>query len=54
MTWVAVAAISHLLVPQMYADDGLPVHSFQSLLADFATSCRIQATTAFNDKCSYR
>src|SRR6267142_4725393 len=49
MTWVAVAAITHLLVPQIYADDGLPVHSFQSLLADFATSCRIQATTAFND-----
>src|SRR5438034_10484047 len=30
-TCVAVAAISHLLVPQIHADDGLPVHSFQSL-----------------------
>lgn len=24
-------------------DDGLPVHSFQTLLADLATYCRIQA-----------
>ena len=31
-------------------DDGLPVHSFRSLLADLATYCRIQATTALNEK----
>ena len=31
-------------------DDGLPVHSFQSLLADLATYCRIEATTALNEK----
>jgi transposase len=31
-------------------DDGLPVHSFQSLLADLATYSRIQATTALNEK----
>ena len=31
-------------------DDGLPVHSFRSLLADLATYCRIQATTALNKK----
>jgi hypothetical protein len=31
-------------------DDGLPVHSFQTLLADLATYCRIQATTALNQK----
>ena len=31
-------------------DDGLPVHSFQSLLADLATYARIHATTALNDK----
>ena len=31
-------------------DDGLAVHSFQSLLADLATYSRIQATTALNDK----
>src|SRR4249919_2367290 len=31
-------------------DDGLPVHSFRSLLADLATYCRIQATTALNQK----
>jgi transposase len=31
-------------------DDGLPVHSFQSLFADLATYARIQATTALNDK----
>jgi hypothetical protein len=31
-------------------DDGLPVHSFQTLLADLATYSRIQATTALNDK----
>jgi hypothetical protein len=31
-------------------EDGLPVHSFQSLLADLATYARIQATTAINDK----
>jgi hypothetical protein len=30
--------------------DGLPVHSFQTLLADLGTYCRIQATTALNDK----
>ena len=30
--------------------EGLPVQSFQSLLADLATYCRIQATTAINDK----
>ena len=29
--------------------DGLPVQSFQSLIADLATYCRIQATTAFNE-----
>jgi len=29
--------------------DGLPVQSFQSLLADLATYCRMQATTALND-----
>ena len=28
--------------------DGLPVHSFQTLLADLGTYCRIQATTALN------
>jgi hypothetical protein len=26
------------------------VHSFQTLLADLGTYCRIQATTAFNEK----
>ncbi|MGZ8310184.1 MAG: hypothetical protein ACXWU0_10360, partial [Rhodoplanes sp.] len=31
-------------------DDGLPVHSFKSLLADLATYSRIQATTALNEK----
>jgi hypothetical protein len=31
-------------------DDGLPVHSFQTLLADLATYCRINATTALNEK----
>jgi transposase len=31
-------------------EDGLPVHSFQSLLADLATYCRIQASTALNEK----
>jgi hypothetical protein len=31
-------------------DDGLPVHSFQTLLADLATYSRIQATTAINEK----
>jgi len=31
-------------------DDGLPVHSFQSLFADLATYARIQATTVLNDK----
>ena len=31
-------------------DDGLPVHSFQSLLADLATYRRIQATTALNER----
>ncbi len=31
-------------------DDGLPVHSFRSLLADLATYSRIQATTALNEK----
>jgi Transposase DDE domain len=31
-------------------DDGLPVHSFQTLLADLATYSRIQATTALNQK----
>jgi hypothetical protein len=30
-TWAVVVAISHLLVPQIYADDGLPGYSFQSL-----------------------
>jgi hypothetical protein len=31
-------------------EDGLPVHSFQTLLADLGTYCRIQATTALNEK----
>jgi len=31
-------------------DDGLPVHSFRSLIADLATYCKIQATTALNEK----
>ncbi len=31
-------------------DDGLPVHSFQTLLADLATYSRIQATTPLNEK----
>jgi Transposase DDE domain len=31
-------------------DDGLPVHSFRSLLADLATYSKIQATTALNEK----
>jgi Transposase DDE domain len=31
-------------------DNGLPVHSFQTLLADLATYSRIQATTALNEK----
>jgi len=31
-------------------DDGLPVHSFQTLLADLGTYCRIQVTTALNEK----
>jgi hypothetical protein len=31
-------------------EDGLPVHSFQTLLADLATYCRIQATTTLNEK----
>ena len=31
-------------------DDGLPVHSFQTLLADLGTYCRLQATTAINEK----
>jgi hypothetical protein len=31
-------------------DDGLPVHSFHTLLADLATYSRIQATTALNEK----
>src|SRR5258706_2724837 len=31
-------------------EDGLPVHSFQSLLADLATFCRINATTSANEK----
>ena len=30
-------------------DDGLPVHSFQTLLADLATYCRINATTTYNE-----
>ena len=30
-------------------EDGLPVHSFQSLLADLATYSRIQAATANNE-----
>jgi hypothetical protein len=31
-------------------EDGLPVHSFQSLIADLATYCRLQASTALNEK----
>jgi hypothetical protein len=34
-------------------DDGLPVHSFQTLLADLATYCRINATTALNEKYNF-
>ena len=30
-------------------EDGLPVHSFQSLLTDLATYSRIQAATAINE-----
>jgi transposase len=30
-------------------EDGLPVHSLQSLLGDLATYCRIQATTPLNE-----
>jgi Transposase DDE domain len=30
--------------------DGLPVHSFRTLLADLGTYCRLQATTAVNEK----
>jgi hypothetical protein len=30
--------------------DGLPVHSFQSVLADLATFARIEATTALNER----
>ena len=30
-------------------EDGLPVHSFQSLLADLATYSRMQAATAINE-----
>jgi hypothetical protein len=30
--------------------DSLPVHSFQTLLADLGTYCRIQATTTVNEK----
>jgi hypothetical protein len=33
-----------------FTEDGLPVHSLQSLLADLATYARIQATTALNEK----
>jgi hypothetical protein len=31
-------------------EDGLTVHSFQTLLADLATYCRIHATTTLNEK----
>src|SRR6202030_4662657 len=31
-------------------DDGLPVHSFRTLLTDLGTYCRLQATTALNEK----
>jgi hypothetical protein len=31
-------------------DDGLPVHSLPTLIADLATYCKIQATTALNEK----
>jgi hypothetical protein len=31
-------------------DDGLPVHSLRTLIADLATYCKIQATTALNEK----
>ena len=34
-------------------DDGLPVQSFQSLLADLATYCRMQATTAINENYAF-
>jgi hypothetical protein len=31
-------------------EDDLPVHSFQTLLADLGTYCRIHATTTLNEK----
>jgi transposase len=31
-------------------DDGLPVHSLQTLLGDLATHCRMRATTPLNEK----
>jgi hypothetical protein len=31
-------------------DDGLPVHSLRTLIADLATYCKIQATTTLNEK----
>ena len=31
-------------------EDGLPVKSFQSLLVDLATYCRLQASTSLNEK----
>ena len=31
-------------------DDGLPVHSFRTLITDLATYCKIHATTALNEK----
>ena len=39
-----------IVIQEAGLDDGLPVHSFRSLLADLATYCRIQATTALNEK----
>jgi hypothetical protein len=32
--------------------DGLPVHSFQTLLADLGTYCRIHATTPQHNRCA--
>src|SRR5260370_1336749 len=35
--------------PSGRTEEGLPVQSFQSLLADLATYCRMQAATALNE-----
>ena len=46
----AAAMRASIVAKAERSDAGLPVHSFQSLLADLATYCRIQATTALNEK----